>query len=152
MSSEQQSILTVITMIKNSNDDILAIKILDAVPSDKLHLVFKDKSQKIQKYRHIYNDILSIKTFKYIDDVVPDINVYSFMTSEKLYKFLKSISINKRLNKEMYLDDIFELLDSKENVDAPFKELFADSISRLNYTFLNNFRRGLLVTTEITDI
>jgi len=144
------------TMIKTDIEDDIVIQILDSIPSDMLYLIFEDRSEKIQKFKHIYNDILSHKRFIHIDDVVPEISVYSVSPSDKLYSFIKSINPNKRINKEMYLDNILELVDKyvegnniTDSYNDKLYELFKKQFKILNYTHLNKFRRGLLIISEL---
>jgi hypothetical protein len=144
-----------ISMIKEA-DDSLAIRILDSVPSDQLYLIFEDKSEKIQKFRHIYSDILSIKRFKYIDDIVTDVNVFTLNPSDDFYSFIRSINQNKRINKDLYLDNVLTLFDKYvednniiDSYDEKIYNLFKKQINILNYTYLNKFRRALLVTSEL---
>lgn len=146
---------SVIELIKSGVEDDIILQILDSVPSDHLHIIFEDRDEKIQKFKHIYNDILSIKRFENITDTVLDINVYNVTMSEKLYLFIKSIN-DKRTNKSMYFDNILDIFDSyieKNNIPDSYNDkiykLFEKKINILNYSYLNRFRRGLLISSEL---
>lgn len=144
-----------IELIKSDIEDDIALQILDSVPSDHLYIIFEDKSEKIQKFKHIYNDILSVKRFEKITDTVLDINIYNVTMSEKLYLFIKSIN-DKRTNRSMYFDNILDIFDSyieENNISDSYNDkiykLFERQINILNYSHLNKFRRGLLISSEL---
>jgi len=134
--------------------DIQIIKLLDSVPSDLLKDVFNDKSDKIQKYKSIYLDILETKNFENVNDIVEEINLYNVTMSESLFKFVKSNS-----NHKSKIIDFGEIINIFENYtkekqlgngyDETIYKIFKRPLDMTKYKSLDRFRLAILISNEI---
>lgn len=139
----------VVKYINTKATDAEAIRILDSVPSNLLHLVF-DKDR-LKKYKPLYYDILKHKKFNDVYDIVDEINMPRITVSEELMRLLK---LDKRAND---LDTVLLSMDAyveskglSDSYDDAMYKIFKDEIDRLNYAkSLDRFRRAVLISSEI---
>lgn len=146
---------TLTELIKSGNlTDSQIIRLLDSVPSDLLHIVFEDKSERIQKFRSIYSNILKVKQFRYTSDVVEEIGLYEVTMTDKLFQFIKKVSDYK--DKVIDFDQLIEIFENYmlsnnlgSSYDKAIYSLFKNQLDMLNWKSLNKFRIGLLISTEV---